>query len=315
MGNERGQSTPFFLCFLVLMTVMVGTMVNVGQAINRRMALQIAADAGAWTGATNMSIGMNALAEVNDWRHDITDATHAALLITGPIPYLELDEVVKTVWRIATAIVDTVDLGINMGYAKIPYDEAARVTFYNNQDLFPGEQLQWYEGYRPVVFDGRDDEMSEEMPIIKSRETVCWVQPFPFMKFPLAPCLVDEEPIDDTFMYLGICYALFVAYPCPEFFDHTYWWKKSDFETVFVWVVEAPETRAIFNPFGVFGDDAIPLMRAAAAAKPVGGNIEEGQDDYAAKMVPLGKAQRPLSLAHGGGIYDPIFEKVRPLGY
>ena len=76
MGSERGQSTPFFLCFLVLMTVMVGTMVNVGQAINRRIALQIAADAGAWTGATNMAIGMNALAEVNDWRHDI-DRVHA----------------------------------------------------------------------------------------------------------------------------------------------------------------------------------------------------------------------------------------------
>jgi hypothetical protein len=294
---------------------MVGTMVNVGQAINRRIALQIAADAGAWTGATNMAIGMNALAEVNDWRHDIEDATEAGLIITGPIPYLELDEVVKTVWRIATAIVDTVDLGVNMGYAKIPYDEAARVTFYNNQDLFPGEQLQWYEGYRPVVFDGRDDVMSEEMPIIKSRETVCWTQPFPFVKFPLAPCLIDEDPVDKTFTYLGTCYATFVAYPCPETFDHTYWWEKSDFETVFVWVVEAPETRAIFNPFDVFGDDAIPLMRAAAAAKPVGGSIVEGKDDYAAKMVSLGKTQRPLSIAQGGGIYDPIFDKVRPLGY
>ncbi len=312
MANERGQSTPFFLCFLVLMTVMVGTMVNVGQAINRRMALQIAADAGAWTGATNMAVGMNALAEVNDWRHDITNATHAALLITGPIPYLELDEVVKVVWRIATAIVDTVDLGINLGYAKIPYDEAARVTFYNSHDLFPGEQIQWYEGYRPVAFDGHD-QMSMEMPIIKSRQTVCWTQPFPFTKLPLAPCLVDEEPIDRTFTYLGICYALFVAYPCPEFFDHTYWWKKSEFETVFVWVVEAPETRAIFNPFNVFGNDAIPMMRAAAAAKPVGGSIEDGRDDYAAAMVPLSRTQRPLSP--GGSIYDSIFEKARPLVY
>ena len=106
-----------------------------------------------------------------------------------------------------------------------------------------------------------------------------------------------------------------VAYPCLERFRHTYWWQKSDFETVFVWVVESPETRAIFNPFGVFGDDAIPLMRAAAAAKPVGGNIEEGKDDYAAKMVALGKTQRPLSIGHGGGVYDPIFDKVRPLGY
>ena len=45
----------------------------------------------------------------------------------------------------------------------------------------------------------------------------------------------------------------------------------------FVWVVEAPEARPIFNPFDVFGDDAIPSMLAAAAAKPVGGTIEEGE--------------------------------------
>ena len=32
-------------------------------------------------------------------------------------------------------------MGIQLGYAKIPYDEAARVTWYNTQDLFPGEQL------------------------------------------------------------------------------------------------------------------------------------------------------------------------------
>ena len=38
---------------------------------------------------------------------------------------------------------------------KIPYDEAARVTWYNTQDLFPGEQLQWYEGYRPFGGDHR----------------------------------------------------------------------------------------------------------------------------------------------------------------
>ena len=202
-----------------------------------------------------------------------------------------------------------------MGYAKIPYDEAARVTFYNNQDLFPGEQLQWYEGYRPVVFDGRDDVMSEEMPIIKSRETVCWTQPFPFVKFPLAPCLIDEDPVRRPSPTSAPATPPSWPTRARSTFDHTYWWEKSDFETMFVWVVEAPETRAIFNPFDVFGDDAIPLMRAAAAAKPVGGSIEEGKDDYAAKMVSLGKTQRPLSIAQGGGIYDPIFDKVRPLGY
>lgn len=315
MASERGQTTPFFLCFLVLMTLFVGVVVNVGQAVNRRIALQIMADAGAWTGATNMAIGMNALAEVNDWRHDLEDALEAGLLVTGPIPYLELDNVVKTVWQIATAVVDTVDLGINMGYAKIPYDEAARVSWYNAHDLFPGEQLRWYEGYRPLVFDGGTDEMSDEMPIIKSRQTACWEQPFPFVHFPAAPCLVDEEPIDRTFWYLGICYATFVAFPCPESFRHTYWWKKSDLDVMFVWVVEAPQTRALFNPLGAFGDDTIPMMRAAAVAKPVGGNIEEGDSDYRAKMVRLDQATRSPLVLGQSGVYDALVDRWRPIAY
>ena len=68
------------------MTMFVGTMVNVGQAINRRMALQIAADAGAWTGATNMAIGMNALADVNEWRHDIR-ADRSSPACPSPAPF------------------------------------------------------------------------------------------------------------------------------------------------------------------------------------------------------------------------------------
>ena len=143
MTSERGQSTPFFLCFLVLMTVMVGTMVNVGQAINRRMALQIVADAGAWTGATNMAIGLNGLAEVNDWRHDIEPVASIGVPVAG---FIGLDGVMKTIFEVGTTIINFVDMGIQIGYAKIPYDEAARVTFYNSHDLFPGEQLAVVRG-------------------------------------------------------------------------------------------------------------------------------------------------------------------------
>ena len=124
MTSERGQSTPFFLCFLVLMTVMVGTMVNVGQAINRRMALQILADAGAWTGATNMAIGLNGLAEVNEWRHDIEPVASIGVPVAG---FFGADGVMKTIFEVGTTIINFVDMGIQLGYAKIPYDEAARV--------------------------------------------------------------------------------------------------------------------------------------------------------------------------------------------
>jgi len=308
-GN-RGQTTPFFLCFLVVMLMFVGLVVNVGQAVNRRIALQIAADAGAWTGATNMAIGMNALADVNQWRHDIRPLIDPGLYVAGLIG---LDGVVKTIWEVGTAIIDGVDAAIQVGYTKIPYDEASRVTWYNTQDLFPGEQLTWYEGFRPNLLTSGSDTISNEMPFGKSRPTACWEQPFPFTQLPL-PCLVDEEPLDDSITYLVPCFPFGL---CPTTYDYIKWWRKSDLEILFVWVVEAPAARPIYNPFGLFGDDAIPVMRAASAAKPVGGNIEDGDSEYRVKFTPLTRASMifaPETLLHGG-VYDANVDKWRPIVY
>lgn len=311
MTSERGQSTPFFLCFLVLMTVMVGTMVNVGQAINRRMALQILADAGAWTGATNMAIGLNGLAEVNDWRHDIEPVASIGVPAAG---FVGLDGVMKTIFEVGTTIINFVDMGIQIGYAKIPYDEAARVTFYNSHDLFPGERIEWFEGYRLNWLSSGSDQVGDEVPFSKSRPTVCTDQPFLDETFFLLPCLVDEEPIKNTVYYVVPCFPF--GY-CPTSYTYVKWYEKTDEVISFVWVVRAPETRAIFNPFDVFGDDAIPAMTAAAHAKPVGGTIEDGTDEYRVKMEPLTSAAMYLApaAAFNSGSYDEIFEKWRRIAY
>jgi hypothetical protein len=310
--GERGQTTPFFLCFLVVMTMFVGLIVNVGQAVNRRMALQITADAGAWTGATNMAIGMNALAEINQWRRNIHPLIDPGLYIAGA---LSLDGVVKAIWEFATAVLDTLDAGVQIGYAKIPYDEAARVTWYNNQDLFPGEQLQWYEGFRPGWFSSGSDTISNEVPFGKSRPTFCMEQPFPYTKLPL-PCLVDLDPINTSITYFTPRFPPFSC--CPvETYSYTKWWEKTGLEILFVWIVEAPPTRPHYNPFGLFGDDAIPMMRAAAAAKPVGGTIESGDDEYRAKFVPLTQASMLLQVENilRQAVYDPTVDKWRPIAY
>ena len=311
MTSERGQSTPFFLCFLVLMTVMVGTMVNVGQAINRRMALQILADAGAWTGATNMAIGMNGLAKVNGWRHDIEPVASVGVPIAGLIG---LDDVMQKIFEVGTTIINFVDMGIQIGYAKIPYDEAARVTFYTAHDLFPGEQLEWFEGFRPGLISNGSDQVGNEVPFTKSRPTVCTDQPFLDETFFLMPCLVDEEPIKNTVHYIEPCFPL--GY-CPTSYTYVKWYEKSDEIISFIWVVRAPEAKPIFNPFDVFGDDAIPSMVAAAHAKPLGGTIESSDDDYRVKMMPLTSAAMYLApeAAFNGGNYDEIFEKWRRIFY
>ena len=312
MTSERGQTTPFFLCFLVVMTMFVGLVINLGQAVNRRMALQIAADAGAWTGATNMAIGLNALADVNQWRHDIRPIIDPGLYFAGAV---RVDDVFKTAWEVATAIINGVDAAIQLGYAKKPYDEAARVTWYNAHDLFPGEQLQWSEGYRFTNFGDGGDAANDEMPFAKSRPTVCLnEQPFPFVEIPFI-CLTDLDPIDDSITYARPT----LTPPFVEIVTYEYikWWEKAPATDTFVWVVEAPETRPLFNPFGLFGEDAIPRMVAAAAAKPAGGTIEDGSSDYRVKMVPLMSGSLGFTAlpAINGGVYDATFDKWRKVAY
>jgi Flp pilus assembly protein TadG len=63
--DERGQTFVFVLTILFALFLIVAMSVNIGQAVNRRIMLQIAADAGAFTGASEMARGMNTIAEVN----------------------------------------------------------------------------------------------------------------------------------------------------------------------------------------------------------------------------------------------------------
>ena len=49
--SARGQSTALIITMLWLFVLFVGMVAVVGQAVNRRIALQIVADSGAYTGA------------------------------------------------------------------------------------------------------------------------------------------------------------------------------------------------------------------------------------------------------------------------
>jgi hypothetical protein len=258
-----------------------------------------------------MAIGMNGLAKVNDWRHDIEPIAGVGVPLAG---FVGLDDVMQQIFEVATTIINFVDMGIQIGYTKIPYDEAARVTWYNNQDLFPGEQLRWYEGFRPGVISDGSDTVSDEVPFSKSRRTVCMDQPFLDETIFVLPCLVDIEPIKNTVYYVEPCFPF--GY-CPTSYTYVKWYEKTEEVISFVWVVEAPEAKPIFNPFDVFGDDAIPAMRAAAHAKPLGGTIEDGTAEYRVKLEPLSSAAMylaPGALLNGGN-YDPIFDRYRKIAY
>jgi hypothetical protein len=60
-------------------------------------------------------------------------------------------------------------------------------------------------------------------------------------------------------------------------------------------VVKAPAAKArVFDSF--FGPYLIPEMTAAAAARPVGGEVKKAKQEYVVKMIPV----RDLK----GSVYD-----------
>src|SRR5262245_15344187 len=59
------------LSMLMIFILLVAMVANVGQAVNRKIALQIVADTGAFTGATVMAEGLNYLAYANSWMQDL----------------------------------------------------------------------------------------------------------------------------------------------------------------------------------------------------------------------------------------------------
>lgn len=287
-----GQMTPFFLCFLVVMLLFLALVINLGQAVNRRMALQIVADSGAWAGATDLAIGMNKLSQLNGYRHDIWPIASVGMPIFGPIQ--RLDKTVHEVWNAITTVINVLDMAINVGFTKRAFDSAKHASTYNLNDLFPGElydAFQMDEGMSDT-FGGVFSE--SEMPLLKSRQTVCYsylddtVDP---PGVPLYPCLMPEEAVEETLFYVGCEFITFVYVCYPVTWTLTKWYKRDDNDTAtFVWVVKAPPVDPFFNPFNLF-TNAIPSMTAAAAARPVGGNFEEGDDSYRVRMVPLRAAR------------------------
>lgn len=289
---RAGQTTPFFLCFLAVMLLFLAMVINLGQAVNRRMALQIIADSGAWAGATDLAIGLNKLSELNDYRHDIWPIASVGMPIFGPIQ--RLDKTVHDVWNAITTVINVLDMAVNVGFTKRAHDSARHASTYNLNDLFPRESytsFQMDEGMSDT-FAGLFTE--SEMPLLKSRQTVCYAHLDSTVDppgVPAYPCLIPEEPVEETLAYVG-CEFFGPVYVCyPVFWTLTKWYRRDDNDTAtFVWVVQAPPVDPFFNPFNLF-NGAIPSMTAAAAARPVGGHFEEGDDSYRVRMVPLRAAR------------------------
>jgi hypothetical protein len=282
--------------------------VNVGQAVNRKVALQIAADAGAYTGASVMAVGLNQMAYWNSWKQDLWVAFSLVMAPAwytwvSPFPCETTDGWVRA-YKGTYLALDVAYDAIAHVYTNYAYLEAKRVTSYNAIDLFPGEEIEGSETSL-TSFEGGNIPFRRNQklrPLVDSREVDdgTWAKPW--------------WPIGSTREESYVCISgKIIPHPEPRFNEkYPVWFEKTGDPAYFVWVVRAPATRALmFDSF--FGGNAIPEMWAAAAARPVGGSIADGEDTYVAKMVPLSEVlPRPFgSSVPAGAIYDAALGRVR----
>ncbi|MBI1874755.1 MAG: hypothetical protein HYS05_12850 [Acidobacteria bacterium] len=190
---------------------------------------------------------------------------------------------------------------INLGYGMYATNEARSESIYNLQDLFPGEAANFSYAESMASLEVGTILPQRDVPMLMNVEQVPDGTD-PDVEWYWGPLAHSSQ----TSLSYG-CGSLLP--PRLEYRDRNFdvWYKKaSDDVKYFVWIVTAPATKALIFD-SIFGPNMIPEMRAVAAAKPVGGSIEKGDQEYVVKMVPVSKV-----MLLGGFIQDDRYNG--PLG-
>jgi hypothetical protein len=281
-NSQRGQSTALVTSMLMVLMLFVGVVVDVGQAVNRRIAVQIVADTGAYTGAAVMAVGLNQLAYWNARLQDAWAVFTWAHIAAFTVHVTECDaaDAAEQAYSAAWNTFNAAFQGVNFAYSNYPFMEAKRVSIYNINDLFPGEADR---------FKFAEWSISPELGIIPMARDYASLMSVEDVPDGTSPNGVIPGIISSQRSLTYVC----GSFPPPKVEvrnrDYDVWYEKAD-DTVkyFVWIVAAPRTKALLFD-SLFGGDIIPEMKAAAVAKPVGGSIKDGESDYITKMEILSK--------------------------
>ncbi|MEO7157136.1 MAG: Tad domain-containing protein, partial [Vicinamibacterales bacterium] len=315
---EAGQTTVLVATMLMTLTMFVALVVNVGQMVNRRVALQLVADAGAWTGAT---VQANQLNHYAFWSRMMQNAYQHASSVA---PYFKFSEC----WSGEAAVGMYVYAHSGMwraigNFTGLAQSEALTHSRFNVDDLFPGEWDNFSFATRAGTDDGSvgmlslPDSNIFPMPLTQgdklytgdhdySRETLGQVG------IEFSRKLISWFPWTTSKAGSGYeqwqCGTLLppASWPIILAGPAGYKLQKLGQPYIFVWrVKEKLPTRALFfDKF--FGPNAIPAMTAVAVAKAVGGDVHKGKSTYRAKMVPV----TDYSLSFGI-IRDPLAREGR----
>jgi Putative Flp pilus-assembly TadE/G-like len=305
LRGQGGQTIVMVLCMLMIFTLIAAMVVNVGQAVNRRVALQLVADAGAYTGATSMAEGLNYMAFANRKIQELwpffTYAWDAAAVLPPPGTCSALEGVVST-YNAARAPYAGAFEVINRIYSVWPYVEARRVSEQNVDQLFPTERGRGQFSFREVLGAPPDNPLEGVITPARDAFSLMDTQDVPDGTRPnstFTPIFPFPTSNSNFTWWCWTCCIVLLPYLQPEQFQPGVWFERSSDETrYFVWRVRVDGTKALMFD-KLFGP--IPPMTAVAVAKPVGGSIIRGDPSYLAKLVPVS------NVLAGGVIRDTNF--------
>ena len=318
--SESGQTVAMVLPMLFALVLFVSMVANIGQAVNRRIALQLVADAGAYTGASAMATGMNHLAY---WNRQVQRMYVSASDVSFGFnfsPSCVLSVAAIGSYGLAYGFLMATYDNFSTPWADggLPQKEARRVSSYNISDLFPGEEVNDFsfseEPSADGLFPGRLPlpGFVPVLPVTNGATAVPddhdWEGETGFEHIPNTG---DDDEEWEGFTQDWYCWVEGTIAP-PRFQDLTMptppWLRIFPNAGVrpwmFSWEITAPATKALmFDNF--FGPNAIPEMKAVAAAQPVGGDIEEGLSRYRTRLVPVSRLSLTYPLPFE--IDDPLF--------
>jgi hypothetical protein len=256
--SEHGQTTIFFVAAFWTLFLFLAFVVNLGQAINRRVLLQMIADSGAWTGAAKQAQVLNSLSDLNGYEKDFiytpTDVMSGDFTVTVE----PLGQLANTLWQVGNSIYKIAfKLRNQLGNFEAA-SAAVAVTQKNNSRLFPGESLSYPNPaaiYAAAELIETKD-VSKKAGASTTFEAIYWIG-------------VNTYNPDLSKVW-------FIA--------------KDNHKIVnFLWWVKAPEVGGAVLP-GIF---RIPAMTAVALAKPTNGSLDPEDtsgahsNGYVARMIPL----------------------------
>lgn len=284
---------------LFTLAMFVALVVDVGQMVNRRVALQLVADAGAFTGATVQAVQLNHYAY---WSRLVQNAYKNASGISLGFRFSECWSGVGAVSLFYYANSGMLRAMVN--FANKAFDEARSHSDYNVDDLFPGERNNFGYSTNAISDGGVIAPLNGNIiPIPLRRGDRLFTGDHAWSREIFTQVLIELSVKFTGRLPWAVSRAGSgnESWQCATILPPTSFripmigppgWKLQrlgPWPFLFVWkVTERRPTRALFFD-RFFGPNTVPAMTAVAVAKAVGGNVHEGRSRYRAKMIPVSR--------------------------